>query len=80
MPTTKKRVNITVSNEIAEILKLLAKRDGMPEATKAGELLKKAIEIEEDEIWNMLAEERVTERKTKKLKLIPYEDVFGSHI
>ena len=80
MPTTKKRINITVNSELEKIIGLLAKRDNMPQATKTVELLKKAIEIEEDDVWNMIAEERMAERKTKKLDLISYEDLFGASI
>lgn len=78
MPTTKKRIYITLTPEIEEILKLLAERDNVPQATKAVELLKKAMEEEEDEVLATMAEERVNERKAKKLDLIPFEDVFGA--
>jgi len=78
MPTTKKRLNITLSDELAELIKLLSERDNVPLATKAAELLKKAVEEEEDEVLAMMAEERVKERKLKKLDLIPFEDAFGA--
>lgn len=58
MPTVKKRINITVDSEIEEILKLLSKRDEVPQATKVSELLRKAIELDEDEIFNEIAEKR----------------------
>lgn len=43
-----------------EAIKMLAKRDFVPEATKAAELLKHAIEIEEDVILMNLAKSRDT--------------------
>lgn len=61
MPTSKKRLNVTLSDELEEAIRFLAKRDNVPEATKAAELLKLAIETDEDEVWNKIAEERDTE-------------------
>lgn len=58
MPTLKKRLNISLSPEIESAVKQLAKRDQMPEATKAGQLLQIALEIEEDKIWDTLAGQR----------------------
>ncbi len=78
MPTAKKRIYITLDSELEEAIKMLAKRDDVAEATKAAQLLKKAMEDEEDEVLAMIAEERIAERKRKKLDLIPFEDVFGA--
>ena len=61
MPTTKKRINVTIPSDIEEILKILSKRDEVPQATKAAELLRLAIEIEEDDVFNQIAEKRDTE-------------------
>ncbi len=58
MPTTKKRINITVPEEIEKAIGYLAKRDEVPEATKAVYLIRLAIEIDEDDIWNKLAGQR----------------------
>ena len=58
MATTKKRINISVSRELDTILGRLAKRDQMPQATKAEHLLMRALELEEDEILNFIAESR----------------------
>jgi predicted Zn-ribbon and HTH transcriptional regulator len=73
MPTTKKRLNVTLSPELEQIIKLLAERDDVPEATKAASLLKTAIEIEEDEILNKLAEAR----DTKGAKFISHEKTWA---
>ena len=58
MPTVKTRINISVSDDLEKILTKLAKRDRMPKATKAALLLAAGLEIEEDSIWNALAEKR----------------------
>lgn len=56
----KKRINISVSGEIDQSLSKLAKRDQMPVATKALELIKKALQLEEDVVLDLLAEKRDT--------------------
>lgn len=58
MATTKKRINISVSEEINKALKRLAKRDQMPQATKAEHLLALGLALEEDEVLNAIATKR----------------------
>ncbi len=58
MATIKTRINITLPDEIQEMLHKLAKRDHMPEATKAARLLEIALELEEDLVWNDIAQKR----------------------
>ena len=48
MATTKQRINITTDPNIEAALKNAAKRDGVPVATKASELLAIGLELEED--------------------------------
>lgn len=58
MATVKTRINISVPPETRRTLSRLAKRDSVPEATKAAQLLAIALEYEEDEAWNALAGKR----------------------
>lgn len=58
MIKTKKRINISVSKEIDILLSGLAHRDQMPLATKALDLIKKALETEEDVLLEKWATER----------------------
>lgn len=58
MPTLKKRINISVSKEASRAIALLAKRDALPRATKARQLLEQAIEWEEDAMWEAIASRR----------------------
>ncbi|MDP3948686.1 MAG: hypothetical protein Q8Q17_01915 [bacterium] len=58
MPTTKKRINISVPKEIDEALAHLARRDQMPQATKALHLLQAALELEEDIVLDVIASKR----------------------
>ncbi len=60
MTTTKKRLNISLSRDLDSILSHIAKRDNMPEATKATLLLAIALEIEEDIVFDKIASERDT--------------------
>ncbi len=58
MPTAKTRINISLPDEVKDALQKLAKRDCMPEATKAARLLEVALELEEDLAWAKIAEDR----------------------
>ncbi len=58
MSTLKSRINISLPDEVKEMLYKLAKRDRIPEATKAARLLETALELEEDLAWNQIAEKR----------------------
>ena len=72
MPTTKKRTNLCLPNDIDEALVFLAERDDVPKATKALQLIKIAIAVEEDEVWDSLA----TKRDTKDAKFISHKDAW----
>lgn len=72
MPTYKKRINITVSEHLDDALEYLAKRDQMPQATKAAELLRVAIEIEEDDALDKL----VSLRDNKKSEFISHKKAW----
>ena len=67
MATTKARINVSVSSDVEKAIILLAKRDQVPNATKAAELLKLALEIEEDMVFSAIADARLDEKKTKWL-------------
>lgn len=58
LTTAKTRINISLPGEIKEVLQKLARRDCVPEATKAARLLEVALETEEDLFWNEVAEKR----------------------
>ena len=58
MTTVKKRINLSIESDIEEMLKKIALRDRVPQATKAAELLRIALETEEDQIWASVAEKR----------------------
>jgi hypothetical protein len=64
MATVKKRINISVSKDVEKALEQLARRDQVPQATKAESLLRLALEIEEDQVLDGLAGKRDTKKAT----------------
>lgn len=58
MSTIKKRINVSLSSTLEDVLAMLARRDQVPQATKAAELIRTAIEIEEDQFFDVIASER----------------------
>ncbi len=72
MATLKNRINISVSKESDRALTALAKRDRVPLATKAAELLNLALEIEEDSAWDALARAR----DTRGVRFLTHEEVW----
>ena len=69
MASYKKRINLSVSDETHETLRKLARRDAVPLARKALELLIQALSIEEDIILEKLA----SGRDQKKARYISHE-------
>lgn len=62
MATAKRRINISLPDDVNNALTLLAERDNVPEATKATDLLQLALEIEEDQVWDRIASKRDTKK------------------
>jgi hypothetical protein len=73
MATTKKRLNITLPAKLEQAISVIAKRDSVPAATKITELLKTAVEIEEDEVLLRLAQSR----DTKSAKFIEHDEFWN---
>ena len=73
MPTTKKRINISLPTDVEASLAKLAERDDVPQATKAVYLLKLAIEIDEDDVFNSMAQER----DTKGAKFVSHKKAWA---
>ncbi|MDO8593986.1 MAG: hypothetical protein Q7R93_00530 [bacterium] len=64
MPTTKQRINITADAEMESLLRNAAKRDKMSVSSKAVELIRFALELEEDLYFGKIAEKRAKEKVT----------------
>jgi hypothetical protein len=72
MPTTKTRINITLPKIAEMALFKVAKRDNVPTATKASELLQIALEIEEDQVWDDIA----SKRDSNKAKFVSHDQAW----
>ena len=75
MPTSKRRLNVTIPKTMDAILTRVARRDNVPTATKAAELLGLALEIEEDAAWSLLT----NTRDTKKPDLSPTKSLVMTY-
>lgn len=73
MPTHKHRINLSVPHDIDQAIHKLALRDRISLSGKTLDLIKHALEIEEDGILLKIAEGR----EAKKGKLISHEKAWG---
>lgn len=73
MSTTKQRINISISDEVRRAIAELAKRDRVPEATKASRLVEIALEIEEDTAWDRIADKR----DRRGAKFLPHKSAWN---
>jgi len=58
---------------LENILAKLAKRDQVPQATKAAELIRIGVEIEEDELFDIIA----SERDKKSVKFVSHKKAWA---
>lgn len=72
MPTTKTRTNVTLPEDVDKALNYLSGRDDVSKSTKVVQLIKIGIKLEEDEVWNSLAEAR----DKKGAKFISHKDTW----
>ena len=75
MPTSKQRLNLTLPKHLAVFLKKISLRDEVPQATKAVQLLERALEWEEGEFKKSFVDE-IKRREKHDTKLIPMADVM----
>ncbi len=73
MPTNKKRINITVDDDVYEVLERLSdERDESISRLSLG-LIKKALEYQEDRHFSRVADERLG----KKQRRVPHKKAWG---
>ena len=65
MPTTKQRINVTVDKETGWALKHLAKMHNVPIATKTAEIIRDALDLQEDLILAEMVEGRMKDKNKK---------------
>ncbi len=69
MPTTKPRINIILEEPLYKTIEELADRDGVSLSLKARDLIREALEIQEDVALTSFADDRgKTFHKSKALK------------
>lgn len=73
MPTSKKRLNMSLPTDIDAAITALSKRDDVTPTTKALHLITLALEIEEDDVWNAIA----SKRDTKDAAFVSHEDAWA---
>lgn len=74
MPTKNPRVNVVLEKPLYQTIEHLAKRDGVSLSLKMRDLVKEALELEEDIALSIFAEER--ERTFKKTKALKHSEVW----
>jgi predicted DNA-binding protein len=72
MPTAKKRINLTVDDDLFENLNRLAKKEHVSVASISNSLLERALELREDQYFSKVAERRLS----KKTKRVSHEDIW----
>lgn len=58
MPTKNARLNVVLEPALYEVIRKMARKSGVSMSLMARDLLKQAIELQEDVYWNAVAEER----------------------
>lgn len=72
MPTAKKRINLTVEDDLFINLKQLAEKENTSVANVSHVLLERALELKEDHYFSKAGEARLS----KKSKRISHEDFW----
>jgi plasmid stability protein len=75
MPATNPRVNVVLEEPVYQGLRRWAKRDGVSLSLKVRDLVKDALEAEEDRALAQLAEDRV--RTLDKKKALTHAQAWG---
>ena len=72
MPTTKKRINITIDDELYRSLDKLSKKENGTLSSVSLRLIERAVELEEDLYFSRQAEKRLA----KNEKRVPHSKVW----
>jgi predicted DNA-binding protein len=65
MPTAKKRINITVDDEVYEALERLSAERNQPVAGVSLSLIEQALEYQEDVYFSRVADERLNQKQKR---------------
>ena len=67
MPTAKKRINVTVDDDVYEALECLSERRAQSVAGVGLSLIEEALEYQEDLHFSRVADERLSSKKGKRV-------------
>ena len=76
MPTTKRRLNVTLPPKLEKAIIWLADEESVPQATKLIQLAQQGLELEEDYILSEIGEKRRKETK----EWISHEKFWGKAV
>jgi len=76
MPAKNPRINVVLDKHMYEVVKRLAKRDGISLSLKARDLIREALELYEDMALSQWAEDR--DKTFDKSKSLSHEEVWGT--
>ena len=75
MPTQNPRVNVVLDNVLYQNVRLLAEKDNVSLSAKVRDLLKEALEIQEDIVLSAFAEKR--EKSWSDANTLTHDDVWS---
>jgi len=75
MPTQSPRVNVVLDNVLYQNVRLLAEKDNVSLSAKVRDLLKEALEIQEDIVLSAFAEKR--EQSRNNANTLTHDDVWS---
>ena len=75
MPSQKPRINIVLDDFLYQNVRFLAEKDNISLSAKVRDLLKEALEIQEDIVLSRFAEER--EKSWDDSKALTHDDVWS---
>lgn len=75
MPTKNPRLNVVVEAPLYQTIQRLARRNGLSMSLEARELLRQALELEEDATWAQRAHER--EASAPRKRYLSHAQVWG---
>ena len=75
MPTKNPRINVVLDKPLYQNVQFLAKKDGVSLSTKLRDLIKEALDVQEDVYLAKMAEKR--EKSFKDSRALSHEEVWA---
>lgn len=65
MPTIKHRINLTIDDDVYQVLINISNNENKPLSRISYDLIKRAIELEEDKYFSRIADDRLCKKQKK---------------